>query len=135
MERTIALKKLSYLLGKKLGYRIDARAPTPDERMTAKAMLAPAIEEHNKLKERRDTRYKAILEADAEYQDLLVATRAASKRADELLSITRHYKITVGTSGGMFFHVRADGDSWEDVIDKLTTKKKEKKKLPDKEVA
>lgn len=32
---------------------------------------------------------------------------------------SRHYKFTVGTSNGMFFLVKAEGDSWEQVIDKL----------------
>ena len=124
MERTVALKKLERLLGKKLGYRVAANAPTPEERATAKAALAPAIEEYNKLKEQRDARYRAVLAADAEYQNLVAAQNAARERMNKLSSITHHHKITVGTSEGMFFRVHAEGDSWEDVIDKLTAKEK-----------
>ena len=124
MERTVAIKMLGKLLGKKLGYRVDTKAPTPEEREVAKATLSPAIEERNKLKEQRDARYKAILAEDTEYQNLFAAAKAASKRVEELSSITRHRKITVGTSEGMFFLVKAEGDSWEEVIDKLTTKEK-----------
>ena len=94
MERAVALKKLGQLLGKKLGYRVDTRAPTPDERAEAKVALTQAIEERNKLKEQRDARYRAILAADAEYQNLFAAARDAGKRVDELSSITRHRKIT-----------------------------------------
>lgn len=125
MERTVALKKLGQLLGKKLGYRVNAKAPTPDERAEAKAALAPAIEERNKLKEQRDARCKVILAADAEYQSLFADARDAGKRVDELSSITRCHKITVGTSEGMFFLVKAEGDTWEEVIGRLTAKEKQ----------
>ena len=123
MERATAIRRLGRLLGKKLGYRINAKAPTQEEREIAKAALSSAIQDRNKLREQRESRYKAILAADEEYQRLVAAVRAASERVDTLSSITRHYKITVGTSEGMFFLVKAEGDSWEEIIDKLTTKK------------
>lgn len=122
MERSVALKTLGRLLGKKLGYRIDPKAPTQEERETAKAALSPAIEERKRLKEQRDARYEAILAADTEYQNLLSSYRAASENVDVLLNVMRRRKITVGTSEGMFFLVKAEGDSWEEVIDKLTVK-------------
>jgi hypothetical protein len=121
MERSVAIKKLGKLLGKKLGYRIDAKAPSPDEREEAKAALPSAIGERNKLREQRDARYKAILAADAEYQSLLASTKAASERVDRLSSIVRHRKITVGVSESIFF--KAEGDSWEEVIAKLEPEK------------
>ena len=124
MERTVAVKTLGKLLGKRLGYRIDTKAPTREERVVAQAALTPAIEERKKLQEQRDARSKAILAADAEYQSLVAAYRVARDQVDKLSSITRYYKITVGTSEGMFFHIRAEGDSWEEVIDKLTAKDK-----------
>ena len=84
MERSVAIKKLSKLLGKKLGYRVNSKAPTLEERAAAKTELPVAIEERNKLKEKRDERYKAILAADTEYQSLFAAHRAASERTDKL---------------------------------------------------
>jgi membrane-associated HD superfamily phosphohydrolase len=120
MERAVAIKVLGKLLGKKLGYRVDDKAPTKEERAEARAALTQAIEERNKMNEQRDARYKAILAADEEYQRLFAEAKAARKRTDELSSITRHYKITVGTSEGMFFMVRAEGDTWEEIIAKLT---------------
>jgi len=119
MERAVAIKVLGKLLGKKLGYRVDDKAPTKEERAEARAALTQAIEERNKMNEQRDARYKAILAADEEYQRLFAEAKAARKRTDELSSITRHYKITVGTSEGMFFMVRAEGDTWEEIIAKL----------------
>ena len=125
MERAAAIKTLGKLLGKKLGYRVDAKAPTQEERAEARAALTQAIEERNKLVERRDARSRAILAADAEYQSLLTDARAARERTNKLSSVAHHYKITVGTSEGMFFLVKAQGDSWEEVIDKLTAKEKQ----------
>lgn len=123
MERAVAIKKLGKILGKKLAYRIDDRAPTPEKRAEAKAELPSATQESIKLKEKRDARYKAILAADVEYQNLFAAHRAASERVSELHSITRHYKITVGTNEGLFFLHKAEGDSWEEIINKLESKK------------
>lgn len=119
MERAVAIKRLGKLLGKKLGYRVDDKAPKQDDRDAARAALMPAIEERNALQAKRDERRRAILEADAEYKSLCAESRAASERVDKLSSITRHYKFTVGTSEGLFFLIKAEGDSWEQIIDKL----------------
>ena len=122
MERTVALKKLGKLLGNKLGYRIKAKAPTPEERAGAKAALAPARAERDRLKEQRDTRHREILAADAEYQRLQSEARAAVERVEKLSGTSSHYKITVGLDLGWAFEVKAEGDSWEDVIDKLSAR-------------
>ncbi len=119
MERSVAVKKLTRLLGSRLGYRVDPTAPGQDEREAARAALPAAIAERNGVKEKRDARYTAILKADAEYQALKAEYTAASQRVDKLSSVTRHFKFTVGTSNGMFFHIRAEGDTWEEVIGKL----------------
>jgi hypothetical protein len=119
MERAIAVKKLGKLLGKHLGYRINPKAPSQEEREAAKAQMALAVEERNKLKELRDARFRAILDADQEYQSLHAAHKAAYEHVHELSSIMLTHKITVGVSNSMFFHVKAEGDSWEDVIAKL----------------
>ena len=123
MERSVAIKKLGKLLGKSVGYRIDDSAPTREERDAAQAAIKPAIEERSKLKEKKDERYRAILAADAEYQRLCAEYRAASERTDQLWSITRHHKITVGISTNIVFRVMAEGDSWEEVIAKLAERK------------
>jgi hypothetical protein len=119
MERAVAVKKLGKLLGKNLGYRIADKAPTKEERAAAQKALIGAVAHRNALKEKRDERYRAILAADAEYQQLHAEHRAASEHVNELSSITRHYKITVGISNSMFFHIKAEGDSWEEIIDKV----------------
>src|SRR6185437_2515047 len=96
MERSVAIKKLRKILGKSLGYRINSNAPTPEERTTARDALKPAMEESIKLRDKRDERRRAILEADTEYQKLCAEHKAASERVDRLRSTTLHYKITVG---------------------------------------
>lgn len=70
-----------------------------------------------------EARRKAILEADAEYQALVAAWREAKDTAARNQSVAwNSYKITVGVTNSMFFHVKAQGDSWEDVIGQLTAK-------------
>jgi len=124
MERIVAIKKLGKLLGKGFGYRIDREAPTPEERAAAKAALGEAVAERNKLQAQRDERYRAILAADGEYQSLRVSAKIASDKVSNLQGTTYRHKFTVGTSaaGGLFFHVAAEGDSWEEVIDKVSKK-------------
>lgn len=125
MERSVAIKKLEKLIGKKLGWRINPKAPSAEDREAARLALGPAIAERDALKEKRDARYQEILAADAEYQSLKADHKAAAEKADRLSGLTRFFKITVGdTSSGLFFLVKAEGDSWEDVIAKLTAKKK-----------
>lgn len=122
MERSVAINKLGRLLGKSMGYRIDLKAPTADERSAAQSELPAAVAIRNSISERKAARLSAILQADAEYQQLKADHEEARKRCDRLGSTTRHFKIMVGTSNDLFFHVRAQGDSWEDVISQLTAK-------------
>lgn len=123
MERTVALKKLEKLLGKNLGWRINPKAPTQDERAAAKAAVPSVIEARKSLEAQRDARREAVLAADEEYQTLLSAAKAAMENAKQILSTTRRYRITVGTLESGFFLVKAEGDSWEDVIAKLAPEK------------
>ena len=120
MERAVAIKRLGKILGKSLGYRVDMKAPNQDERDDARAKLPDATAKRKDLNDRMIARSREILEADMEYQQLKVAYLDAKKCCDELFSITRHYRFTVGTSNSLFFTVRAQGDSWEQVIEKLT---------------
>jgi len=127
MERSVALKKLRKILGDKLRYRVDPKAPTPEERAAAKAELNGAIAERNRLREEKEARYQTILAQDSAYQRFLAECREASKRVDRLWSITRHYKITVGIKTsenytGMFFFEEVEGDSWEEILEKLNQK-------------
>ncbi len=122
MERTVAIKKLGKILGKSLGYRVDPKAPDQDDRDEAQAKLRDAVPRRKALEEELAARRTAVLEADAEYRRIGAEYRQAKKDCDELFSIAHHYRFTAGTSNGMFFHIKAQGDSWEEVLAKLTEK-------------
>jgi hypothetical protein len=123
MERAVAIKKLVKMFGKSAAWRVNPKAPTPDEREAATAAMPAALAESITLKNKLEARYKAILAADAEYQSLLVARQAASKKVDHLRSITLCHKITIGKIEMGFFHVKAEGDSWEEAFAKLEAKR------------
>lgn len=120
MERAVAIKKLGSLLGKSLGYRVDNKAPSADERAEARAALPAANVKRSLLEREMNERRAAVLAADQEYQRLRGEYQAAKKHADELASLLHSYKITVGVTSSMFFHVKAQGDSWEEVIQKVS---------------
>lgn len=122
MERSVAIKKLGKILGKSLGYRVDPKAPDQDDRDDARAKLRETTPKREALSKQMDARRVEVLQADAEYQRLKAEHAEAKKNCDDLFSITHHYRFTVGTSNGMFFLVKAQGDSWDDVIEKLTEK-------------
>jgi hypothetical protein len=124
MERSIAIRKLGKLLGKSLGYRVDPKAPDQEQREAARAELPASRELRTSLNEAMNARRREILAADAEYQRLKADYDLVQKRCEELAGIVSHYRITVGTSNGMFFTIRAQGDSWGQVIEKLTTERK-----------
>lgn len=122
MQRSIALARLKTLLGKSFSYRINEKAPTAEERAEAKEKRPTVVAERDRIKEALESRRKIILEADQEYQSLVEAYRAACKRATSL-ALDHSYKITVGKNIGIFFVVEAQGDSWEDIFEKLAKKK------------
>lgn len=122
MERAVAIKKLGKLLGKSLGYRVDPKGATAEERADAQAAYKVASARTETLLKQKEARIKTLLDADPEFQQLKAAHEAAKKERDSLASQQHSYRFTVGTSNGMFFHVKAQGDSWEEVIAKLENK-------------
>lgn len=123
MERAVAIKKLSAILGKSFRYRVDAKAPSREEREEAQAKLREEQPKRADLEKRMEARRVEILAGDVEYQRLKSEHAAAKTVCNELLGTTMRYRFTVGTvPGGLFFHVKAQGDSWEDVIAQLTKK-------------
>jgi hypothetical protein len=123
MERLTALKKVKSLLGPKYGYRIDKFAVSPEEREAARQELPAAQAEYKKLKEQREARRQSLLEGDAEYQRLNTECVKSVRHCEKLSGAIYRRKFTVGKSNGLFFVVKAEGDSWEEVIEKLTAKK------------
>jgi hypothetical protein len=121
MERAVALKKLGKLLGKSLGYRVDPRGLNAEDRDAAAREARALSAEFKAAEEAEIARRKAILEADPEYQRLRAETKRLKDAKDTAWSRSHHFKFTVGTSNGMFFVIKAQGDSWEEVIEKLTS--------------
>jgi len=122
MERAIAIKRLGKLLGKSLAYRVDPSAPDAAEREEARAALKLASENAEKLLKQKELRIKALLDADQEFQRIKSAHEAAKRIRNEIASRGHHYKFTAGTTNGMFFVVKAQGDSWEEIIRKVEGK-------------
>jgi uncharacterized protein YqfA (UPF0365 family) len=124
MERSIAVKKLHKILGKGFGYRVNPKALDKEGREAARAELKAANAERESLRAAADARRNELLTGDQDYQAKLAAYQAARKRAERLLSHTRSYRVTVGnatSAGGFdFFHVKAEGDNWQEVFDKVT---------------
>jgi hypothetical protein len=116
MERSVALKKLGKLLGKSMGYRVDPKAPDAEEREEAGVELKAVVEARTEAQLKMDARRREILAADAEYQALKASYDETRKRAERLQGMSHHYRFTVGVSNGMFFMIKAQGDSWEEVI-------------------
>ena len=120
MERSVAIRKLGKLLGKRLGYRVDRDAPDAETRAAVRQQLPGLRTAEQQAEAAMDARRAAILAADPEYQALAEAFKLARAGRQAAEAANSRYRITVGTSSDLFFHVKAQGDSWEDVIAKLT---------------
>ena len=119
MTRADAVKKLYRLLGSKAGYRVDDSAPSPDAREAAKTFLPMARADREALEKAKRERAEYLLANDAEYQ-ALKAAHATARELEQSLSGTLHrYKFTVGESNGMFFLVKAQGNTWEEIFAEL----------------
>lgn len=127
MERAVAIKKLTKLLGKHLGFRVDPKAPDKDEREGARLQLKEDFPKQVALRQAMDARKAELLRGDAEYQRLADEHKAARKHCEKLQATSGQYRFTVGTTSSIFFMVKAQGDSWEEVIAKV---EQDQKKFP-----
>jgi len=118
MERAVAIARLRKMFGKEFGYQFNPKAPTAEEREAAKQQRPALVAAKDAASKAMDARRVAVLAADAEYQRLTEEYKAARKAVDET-NIIHSYKITVGTVNNLFFHVKAQGDSWEDIFKNL----------------
>src|SRR6516162_5240773 len=123
MERSIAIKKLSKMLGKGFGYRVNTKAQMREEREAIRTELKTAVEARDRLGKLADDRRNELLRNDQDYQEKYAAHKEARKKVSELNGRAYSNKISVGISSGMFFFVKAEGDNWEEVIEKLQAKK------------
>ena len=119
MERATALKTLRKILGDRLGYRVDPQAPDASMRAVAREQAKALSAQHRIAIEASEARRNAILSADPEYQQLRAEAQRLGNAKHEAWGISHRFRFTVGTSSDLFFHVKAQGDSWEDVIAQL----------------
>jgi hypothetical protein len=119
MERHIAVKKLTKLLGKNMGYQVNPKAPDADERAEVMTALGAITAEREEAEAKMKARRRAVLDGDAEYNLLLANYERLRLEADKLRSRSYGYRFTAGISNSLFFHVKAQGDSWEEVIAKI----------------
>jgi len=119
MERAVAIKQITKILGKKWSYSIDKSAPNAGKRAEAYQLFCKVNANREEFGKSMQARSEELLAADPEYQRLLAGYRLAKKEAEHLGGLSRQYKIEVGRDQGLFFHVDAQGDSWEEIIKKL----------------
>ena len=119
MERAVALKRLRRMLGKEFAYQFDPRAPEPERRIAAINKRAELVANKERSTKALNERYRYLLDNDAEYQRLSAEAKVAREALSANEGFIHRRKITVGTSNRLFFHVKADGDSWEEIFEKL----------------
>ena len=126
MTRAEALKKVRKLLGPKAAIEVKEGITSPDRRQAASEEGRIISAEVKALSDRMEGRRQMLLAADDLYQSLLKEYRALKKRHNELTGEMLRYRFTTGRingAGGIsFFHVDAQGDTWEEVIAKLKEK-------------
>lgn len=118
MNTRQAAAKLQKLLGPRGAWRINDRAPTAEDRERAKTARPALVDEETKAKLAMERR-RAELLADPEYRRLVADWQQAQRRANENLGVRHSYRITVGIDSGFALVVKAEGDNWQEIIDKL----------------
>jgi len=115
-----ALAKLRAKLGAKLGWRIDDRAPDEQERLEERELSRPHRADAVEYKALLDARRAELLK-DPEYVRLREQYKASDDAANRALSRSMSSRITVGKFGDLgFFIVVASGDTWDEVVRKVS---------------
>jgi hypothetical protein len=122
MNATQAKAAIKKLFGKNGGARYDEGAPKAEEREQLREALpglsAKAAEAKTALNARREE-----LLRDPEYVRLLAQYHEANTLRDNTMGRMHRHRVTVGFSNGLFFHVMAEGDNWQEAIDNARAKK------------
>jgi len=106
---------LKKLIGKRASFYVMRHAGDIDSRREAEEKYRDIIARWEELGAAMHARSTAILQADAEYQQIVRDLRAVRKEKDLVGSATRSYRFTAGSDEGICFHILAQGDTWEDV--------------------
>jgi hypothetical protein len=115
MNQQQAIAKLRKMLGPKMAARVNEKA-LPGEKRAEESRKVPALQARTRELEAALHARRAELLADPAYQALKAELEAARNAAD----LTRHRaaqkRITVGVNSALFFHVRAEADTWAEVV-------------------
>lgn len=125
MERKTALAKLRTRLGKGFAWRENKGWKPKEVREAALEANKVLKDEKLRLSTALDTLRKTLLQ-DPEYQNILAAYTAVRKQMNANTGVMLTKRFTVGTANSLFFHVAADGDSWEEVLAELDRKEGKK---------
>jgi hypothetical protein len=117
-----AISKLGKLLGKNLGYRLDDGALVGEAREAAKER-ARELKAAQTLVQNAVEAKRAELLRDPDYVALCAGLKAAAEAHQKAQGKAYRRRIVVGTSGSMFFHVVAEGDNWDEVVEKVEAAK------------
>jgi len=110
-----ALTKLRKAIGPKIGWHENNKALDAAGRAAADIEATKLREQERALKAEVDALRAKLLDVP-EYIELCKRLSIVRKRADNEQSASHRYRITVGKSMDIFFHVIVEGDNWEDVI-------------------
>jgi len=118
MNEKTAIKSARKLLGPKMAFREDPRAPSAERRAEALQNL-PAMRQALEAADAACNRRREELLADPLYRELTEKRAQARALHDAERRVAFRYRLTVGTATGWSFAVKAQGDTWADVIEEL----------------
>ena len=98
-----------------MGYRVSKTALDAEGREQARAEAALLRAQRDETEKALDF-LRAQLLADPEYVALRTQLVQIKQQHDRAWGRSYHKRITVGIDGGMLFHVKAEGDNWQEVV-------------------
>ena len=122
MNKTQAISRLSKMLGKQFAYRVDPKAPDEEMRQQIREAYKVAKAQADLAVATRKARYEELLKGDVLYQELKARASEAEKMAERAGAGLHRYRVTVGLDHGWAFSVKAEGDNWEEVVEKFCSK-------------
>jgi hypothetical protein len=116
MTRDQASKRLGKLFGKRALYRVVPGASNADEREAATTAQRELNALRREVEAKLAARREELLGADARYQEMAATLKRLRKEQNTLTGLQLSYRFTAGYEGMGFFHVEAQGDTWEEVF-------------------
>jgi len=123
MNRKQAIAKLKTIVGPKLGYHEPRNALDAEGRAEQREIARSLRVEECALRTALDER-RAELLSDPVYVDLRTRLNAKKAEADKAQARSHRKPIQVGKQGEVFFHILADGDTWAEIVEKMTKEAK-----------